>query len=237
MSCAVGPEWIARRLLRTLETGRPGYLYGLWNSRTGILGCSPERLCTYTTESNILTTEAVAGTMTLSRYHARDLLQDEKAMREHGLVIDDLRERLSQLGPVTAGETSEYQITELVHLRTPLQVSLQSGATSMMEMVRYLHPTAALGVYPRNVAGYHWLETCDQHLPRWRFGAPFGIYQSFPAIGQSGYSFLVAIRNVQWQDTDVRINAGCGVIASSRLDDEWAECLSKIEAIKNLLDL
>jgi menaquinone-specific isochorismate synthase len=237
MSSAVGPEWIARRLLQALKTGRSGYVYGLWDSRAGMIGCSPERLCTYAADSQILATEAVAGTMSLRDYHDGDLLRDEKAMREHSLVIDDLGERLSQLGSVTTGPTSEYRIAGLVHLRTPLQVSQPSGATSMMEMIRHLHPTAALGVYPRNTVGHDWLEECDQELPRWRFGAPFGICQSSPGGGQSSYSFLVAIRNVQWQNDDIRINAGCGVIASSRLDDEWEECLSKIESIRNLLDL
>jgi menaquinone-specific isochorismate synthase len=233
----IGPRWIARRLLAALRNGNEGHLYGYWNDRQGIIGCSPERLCQYDAATGSLTTEAVAGTLSVAKFQSGALLNDTKALREHTLVIDDLRERLSNLGTVEVGATGECPIAGLVHLKTPLRVYVQNERVSMEEIVRHLHPTAALGVYPRNQVGHAWLKESDRRLPRWRFGAPFGISYGCEDAASLGFSFLVAIRNVQWQGQDLRINAGCGVIESSQLECEWQECLSKIRAIRGLLDL
>lgn len=236
----VGPQWIARRLLAALQNRKGSYLYGCWNKDQGLIGCSPERLCQYAASTRSLTTEAVAGTTPLVRYKPGALLKDEKARREHAFVIDDLSERLHKLGPLEIGATYECQVAGLVHLKTPIRVVAEGKDVTMNEIVRYLHPTAALGVYPRNRDGYAWLEEANRRLPRGRFGAPFGIsYNSVDgaAARQADFSFLVAIRNVQWKGHDLRINAGCGVIKSSQLECEWDECLSKIESIRSLLDL
>lgn len=236
---AVDPTWIARRLQTALREGKSASLYGIWNGTDGLIGCSPERLCEYDGETRILTAEAVAGTTPLKGYEPGALFNDSKAVQEHSLVIDDLVDRLSDLGKVEIGSTREYQVPGLVHLKAPLRVAVGEKEISLNEVVRRLHPTAALGVYPRNEAGRAWLRDADRCLPRWRFGAPFGISQA--SNQQSGtevsFSCLVSIRNVQWRGQDVRINAGCGVVESSQLEGEWQECLAKIQSIRNLLDL
>lgn len=234
-STAVDPTWIARRLQQALQNGTAAHLYGYWNRDEGLIGCSPERLCEYAAESKVLSTEAVAGTIPQEGYEPGALLDDHKAVQEHSLVVEDLTERLSDLGTVEVGRTCEYQVPGLVHLQAPLRVHVQRQEISMAEVVDRLHPTAALGVYPRNQAGRAWLRDADRRLPRWRFGAPFGVSEQ----SETGASFscLVAIRNVQWRGHDVRISAGCGVVESSQLEGEWQECLAKIQSIRNLLDL
>ncbi len=235
----VNPTWVARRLQTALREGTSASLYGLWNGSQGLIGCSPERLCEYDGETRILTGEAVAGTIPLQGYKPGALFDDGKAVQEHSLVVDDLVDRLSGLGPVQVGPTQEYQVPGLVHLKAHLRVEIRQGGLTLEEVVRRLHPTAALGVYPRTAAGRAWLKEADRGLPRWRFGAPFGVSQagSQGSATEGNFSCLVAIRNVQWRAQDVRINAGCGVVESSQLEGEWQECLAKIQSIRNLLDL
>ena len=194
----------------------------------------------YGSDTQVLSTEAVAGTRTLESYEPGILLNDANAIREHSLVIEDLAERLRDLGAVEIGTTDECQVPGLVHLKTPLRVRVHRTPISMREVVQLLHPTAALGVYPRNAAGQAWLQEADRRLPRWRFGAPFGVSYRRDAgnfDGNLDFSCLVAIRNVQWRGERICISAGCGVIESSELEWEWQECLSKIQSIKSLLDL
>ena len=64
------------------------------------------------------------------------------------------------------------------------------------------------------------------------FGAPFG-YQA--ANGSS--LCLVAIRNVQWSGSAVRIGSGAGILAESIFENELAELESKREQVKNLFRL
>lgn len=239
MSAPVGPAWIAHRLCSCLEKESATHVYGIWDQKRGIIGCSPERLCQFRARENILASEAVAGTRALAGYAPGNLLGDAKAMREHAFVVEDLAERLSSFGPVQIGQTSEWKVPGLVHLKTPLQVAPRRGPNSLGEVIRRLHPTAALGVYPRNDAGRAWLEEAERTLPRWRFGAPFGISrkQAESEENAEDFSCVVAIRNVEWRENDVRISAGCGVIQGSEVEAEWQECLEKIQSIRNLLDL
>jgi menaquinone-specific isochorismate synthase len=239
-SATVSPSWIAARLHAALRKESATYLYGTWSEAEGIIGCTPERLCYYEQDTQVVTTEVVAGTKTLESYHYGALLNDPKAIREHTLVIEDLSERLSEFGAVEIGTTDECQVPGLVHLKTPLRVLVRRASISLRDVVQRLHPTAALGVYPRNSAGRAWLQEADRQLPRWRFGAPFGVsFSRDPENSRvnAGFSCLVAIRNVQWRGKLLCINAGCGVIESSQLEWEWQECLAKIQSIRNLLDL
>ena len=71
------------------------------------------------------------------------------------------------------------------------------------ELVRRLHPTPALGAFPFN-EGKKWLEAFEMHTPRQFYGAPVGFHH--PGLGLS--PCFVAIRNVQWNSSGMRIGAG-----------------------------
>ena len=44
----------------------------------------------------------------------------------------------------------------------------------------------------------------------------------------------MAIRNLQYEDGQLEIWAGCGVVPQSRYEDEWQEVLDKIQAVRAL---
>jgi len=103
---------------------------------------------------------------------------------------------------------------------------------SFAEMVRRLHPTAALGVSPRNEAGERWLREADRGVKRRTFGAPFGL-----ELADHRALALVAIRNVQWHGDAVRVGAGAGLLPESHLEREFDELREKREQVKSLLGL
>ena len=92
-----------------------------------------------------------------------------------------------------------------------------------------MHPTPALGAFPRR-PGMEWLKEYQQKIDRRRFGAPVGY-----AIEDAQAKCYVAIRNVQWTKNQMLLAAGCGIVATSQYDAEWAEIKLKLQAIKEML--
>lgn len=218
----------AKMLLKLLSAPDSLYVYGFWNSEGGLLGATPEVLFDYS--SGLLKTMALAGTCPKSERAERDsLLQDEKEMQEHRLVVEDLTQMLSSWGEVQAQGPYILELPALYHLKTDLEVHCPS-MPDFVELSRKLHPTPALGVAPRS-AGYHWMLALPGQQGRGRFGAPLGFFSSEEAL------CLVAIRNLQWNKDSAMIGSGCGIVAASELEREWRELYQKRLSVKKILGL
>jgi menaquinone-specific isochorismate synthase len=99
-------------------------------------------------------------------------------------------------------------------------------------MIEKLHPTPALGAFPKKDGRTWLLDYENRGVPRMRLGAPFG------AISSQGFCrTVVAIRNLQWKNSTLWIGAGCGIINQSLVDREWQEILGKIRSVKKLFGL
>lgn len=206
-------------------TKHPVYPYGFWNEHEGMLGATPELLFRIT--GILLETVACAGTSNLEE--ADHILQDAKQLHEHNLVLEGIRESLSGLGEFKKGETFVQKYTNLCHLITPISVKLNTFVTDD-QATQLLHPTPALGAYPRE-EGMKWLREFNQVMPRDRFGAPVGYARP------SESTCYVAIRNVQWKEEKLKLGAGCGIVPASQVESEWNEILLKIKSIKDILAL
>jgi menaquinone-specific isochorismate synthase len=205
------------------------YLYGFWSSEEGILGATPEILF-QVHEHNKLETMACAGTNQQDVAIASFLL-NSKERSEHELVIQGIKESLSPYGKVTVEQLHLLSLSSLVHLVTPIHVEMHASL-SFQEAVKALHPTPAVGAFPRK-PGKLWLKEYQQHIQRKRFAAPVGYFN--PSQNQS--RCLVAIRNVQWDQHHMNISAGCGIVVESQCDEEWSEINLKLNAIKKMLAL
>ncbi len=197
--------------------------YGFWDKNNGMLGATPEFL--FKLSGNDLTTVAVAGTCPIGE--ADSMLHDSKLLHEHHLVVQGIKESISQYGNFHVGTTQVQKYTKHCHLITPLALELSKNI-SLEEIIPLLHPTPALGAYPRE-EGRLWLEEYNQLIPRERFGAPFGF------INKNESSCLVAIRNIQWNNQKIKLGAGCGIVHASESETEWNEILLKIKSIKDIL--
>ena len=173
---------------------------------------------------------AVAGTCPLSR-SLELFMKDEKEKLEHELVVKGIAESLRPLGTVNVGEMGILQLPMLAHLKTAIDLDLRASF-DFAKLVSVLHPTPALGAFPSD-AGKAWLRNFELHTPRGFYGAPVGY--KYPQRGKS--LCFVAIRNVQWDGSGMRIGAGCGVVAGSSFDRELGEIQLKIASIRNLLHL
>lgn len=212
---------LERRMFRQ-QPGKAQYSYGFEFENEGMAGITPEVL--FSVQDGILTTMALAGT---GKSSGPSLLNDAKEMHEHKVVIEHILSELKGLGSVSVGSTIERSFGSLKHLFTPIQLQLDREP-HFESLVSHLHPTAALGGWPR-ASAVAWLEKQDFHERRRRFGAPFGFVEGDRML------CVVAIRNVQWRDNNLLVASGCGVVKESQALKEWDELELKRRAIFNML--
>jgi isochorismate synthase EntC len=201
--------------------------YGFSYNKHGLIGATPEML--FEAEARGYRTMALAGTRPVAT--ADELLHDPKERLEHRLVVDDIVRRLAPFGNVEVGPLGLLRLPQIAHLMTPIFFAESGGSEKMSftEMVRRLHPTAALGVSPRTDAGERWLREADRGVKRRTFGAPFGLERE----DRSSLA-LVAIRNVHWHGDVVRVGSGAGMLPQSRMEREFEELRQKRDQVKAL---
>lgn len=213
-------------LARLIAIPRGLYAYGYSIDGHSVAGAAPEIL--FQSHGLGYATMALAGTRPIAR--ASELLRDPKELREHRFVVEDIARRLAPFGNVEIGALGILNLPRIAHLITPIFFREVGGERmSFAEMVRRLHPTAALGVWPRTEAGERWLRESDRGVQRRGFGAPFGLER------EGRYALaLVGIRNIEWNGDEIRIGSGAGVIAESRVELEFEELRQKREQVKAL---
>lgn len=204
------------------------HVYGFWNEKEGMLGATPELLFDYALDNHEVRTVACAGTY---KNGEKNLLKSPKNLYEHQLVIQGITESLEELGLLSMGETEVVQFPTLSHLITPIVVQL-GRAIDFMTLTHLLHPTPALGAFPKN-PGWKWLRQYQNLIPRGRFGAPVGYV--LPSHAQA--KCYVGIRNIRWNTEETSMGAGCGIVAESQLEMEWEEILLKLRSIKEMMAL
>ncbi|MGE0527994.1 MAG: chorismate-binding protein [Bdellovibrionales bacterium] len=184
--------------------------YGFEFGGEGLCGVTPEVL--FSVEDQVLQTMALAGT---GPSDGPSLLSDPKERQEHDLVVEHIVSELKRWGSPDVGPTQERTYGMLKHLYTPIHLDLEREP-EFMELVVRLHPTAALGGWPRSPA-VEWLQTQPFQTSRGRFGAPFGY------VDRERMLCVVAIRGLQWKGPCARVAAGCGIVAQSQVLKEWEE--------------
>lgn len=198
------------------------YTFGFEMDDEGLVGVTPELL--FSVKDGVLRTMALAGT---GKVNGPSLLEDRKERHEHQIVIEHILAELRNLGSPSVGETGERAYGSLKHLHTPLEVKL-NAEPRFLDLVVRLHPTAALGGWPRRPA-IEWLERQSFHSRRHRFGAPFGF------LAGDEMACVVGIRCLQWWGRKALLAAGCGVVEESQALREWQELQLKRDAVCRLL--
>lgn len=202
------------------------YIYGLWNSREGFLGVTPELLFQKKSKESTIQTMSLAGTVTKDNENE---LESIKLKEEHDLVTQGIIESLEGVSSFKISDKQMISFGDLLHSATRIDFSL-NRPFDFKELVNLLHPTPALGAYPKQ-AGMKFLEQYEMKVPRGRFGAPIGF-----TLDENAFC-VIGIRNIQWDEKGMKIGAGCGVTDKSVLEDEVKELELKIQGIKELFEL
>ena len=191
-------------------------------------GAPPERLVSK--RDNRVETEALAGSVPRGETpeeddaHAADMLDSEKVQREHGLVVEAIRNQLEPLASeLTVDERTIRRLATIQHLQTPIAATLE-GESHVLEIVEALHPTPAVGGVPP-VAAWETIRDTETFDRGW-YAAPVGW---FDADGDG--EFAVGLRSGVASDDTVTLFAGSGIVADSDPDDEWDEVQLKFRPI------
>jgi menaquinone-specific isochorismate synthase len=217
----------AALLAESLEGATPGCFHFYVEPEEGVafVSASPERL--FRREGRAVESEAVAGTRPRGASEADDaelrdeLLGSEKDKAEHGYVRVGIGGALRPLCEELEVEegVSEMKLARRRHLISKVRGTLREGVTDA-ELLRELHPTAAVGGYPRGEA----LEEIRALEPfdRGWYAGPVGW------IGTDASEFAVGIRSGLVRGNRLALFAGAGIVAGSAPESEWAEIEQKI---------
>ena len=189
------------------------------------LGATPERL--FLKRGNALSTDAVAATCPRGKTSAQDaqlaeeLLQSPKNQREFQVVKQFLEAALSPHSDLLAweGEDRVLKGSHVQHIHNRLHATLKQ-ATSDADLIEALHPTPALGGYPRDAA-LALLKEIEPFDRGW-YGGLVGM------ISQESTHLYVAIRSALLQDKELHLFAGTGLVKGSTPEKEWEELEQKI---------
>jgi len=201
-------------------------------AKRAFIGASPERL--YKRENCFVQSEAVAGTRprggtdTEDRKLGEALLHSDKDLREHHFVVRNVRESLKRLCQEIQVEEgpSLMRLKHCQHLHTLIEGVLKANEADAL-LLEALHPTAAVGGWPREQA-LAWL-TEHEPFDRGTYAAPVGW------IGFDAAEFSVAIRSGLARGDELSLYSGAGIVPGSDPVEEWDELENKLAGFLRIL--
>ncbi|AGB15952.1 isochorismate synthase family protein [Halovivax ruber XH-70] len=195
---------------------------------SSFFGATPERLIAK--DGTTFETEALAGsvprgeTPEAETSHAADLRRSEKLDAEHAFVVDAIRTNLTALvESITVRPQTIKRLATIQHLQTPMHGRIGAN-THVLDIVRALHPTPAVGGVPQTQA----CETIRaiEPIDRGWYAAPIGWFDE-----HGDGEFAVGIRSGVIAGETVTLFAGNGIVAGSDADEEAAEIDLKFRSI------
>jgi len=219
-------------LSKALKNEKNSYIFLLESNQSVFFSQTPEQLIKV--ENQVLSTKAVAGTIKRSHDEQEDqaninaFLNDKKNLGEHQFVVESI---LNDIQPYV--EDVDYNETpnilkndHLYHLYTQIEGKLNDH--SYISLIDRLHPTPALGGYPKDEA----LEFIEKKEfgTRGLYGSPVGIIDVYDDC-----EFIVAIRSMLIKGDQATLFAGCGIVKDSDPDSEIAETAVKFSPMMNAL--
>lgn len=202
------------------------YVYLCHTPLTGTwMGSTPEILLSG--ESGDWHTVALAGTQPLVDGNI-PASWDKKNIEEQQIVASYIKRQLSTLD-IKAEERGPYtaRAGEVCHLKSDFFFSL-SSPDRLGELLKLLHPTPAVCGLPKREA-YDFIINNE--------GYDRSYYSGFIGwLDPKGRSDLyVNLRCMNIGDSALTLYAGGGLLAASRLEDEWNETEIKLDTMRRLV--
>ena len=230
---AAGDPWLAYQALRIIN---PAPYSAYLNTPHGqVLSASPERFLKLhgrnVEAKPIKGTRARAGHPRVDAERAAELKASEKDRAENVMIVDLLRNDLSkncEPGSVRVPKLFEVESFATVHhLVSTVTGTLRQGRDAL-DLLRGSFPGGSITGAPK-LRAMQIIEELELH----RRGVYCG---AIGYIGADGNMDLnIAIRTLVYTGGAIRFWAGGGIIADSRLEDEYQETFDKAAAMLKLL--
>jgi isochorismate synthase len=200
---------------------------------TAFAGASPELLIRRS--GNHAYSQPMAGSVARGASDVDDerlarLLQDSKKdAAEHSVVSQFVVEGLRPFASTVQADAPEVvRFTNIQHIATSVRAELKEPAADALELAAALHPTPAVGGWPRAAADTL-IEELEEMERGWYAGAVGWI------DGRGDGEFAVALRcGLLWED-GARLYAGVGVMPDSDSARELEETELKFKALLTAL--
>ena len=222
-------RWIAARLA---ENYAQCWTYVV----DGLVGATPEMLVKR--EAGLATSRVLAGTIRRSGDDDHDLnlaaalARSSKDLEENEYAVRSVARALAPFCSGMNVPDAPYvlQLPNVLHLATDITAVADNGVASLA-LAAALHPTAAVFGTPTDSARSLIAEL--EHLDRERYAGPVGWID---ANGDGEWA--IALRCGQLSETDphqIRLFAGCGIVAGSDPASELAEANAKLIPMRDSL--
>ena len=225
-------------IYRALRTINPSpYMYFLKFGDMEVVGSSPEILVRL--EEGKIEVRPIAGTRKRGKNEEedlaleKDLLQDEKELAEHIMLVDLGRNDLGRVAKVSTVEVNESFIVEryshVMHIVSNVRGVLKEGL-DCFDLLEATFPAGTVSGAPKIRA----MEIIDELEPTRR-----GLYAG--TVGYIGFSgnmdTAIAIRTLIVKDQMAYLGVGAGIVADSVPESEFEETMNKGRALLKAVEV
>jgi anthranilate synthase component 1 len=222
----------ALELYRALRRVNPSpYLFLLELDGISLIGSSPETLVKL--DGRRASVNPIAGTTSPGDGDAERLLASEKDRAEHVMLVDLGRNDLSRVcrpGTVRVERFLEPErFSHVTHLVSEVDGDLQDGVKPF-DLLRACFPAGTVSGAPK--------------VRAMQLIAEMENYRRGPYAGAVGYALpdgtldtCIAIRTIVLSDGVAHLQAGAGIVADSDPTEEHEECLRKLAALEQAIDI
>lgn len=228
-----GDEFNVYRALRSINPSP--YLFYFDYGNYKIFGSSPEaQLVVKDGKAEI---HPIAGTYKRTGNDEQDALlakqlaRDDKENSEHVMLVDLARNDLSRNGNTVAVETyREVQyFSHVIHLVSKVSGKIKPGVGTM-KVVADTFPAGTLSGAPKHMA-MKLIEKYERNN-RGFYGGALG-FMDF----KGNFNHAIMIRTFLSKDHQLHFQAGAGLVAASKAEDELQETYNKLGALNKALEI
>ena len=225
-------------IYRALRTVNPSpYMYFLKFGDIEVVGSSPEILVRL--EDEKVEVRPIAGTRKRGENEEedvvleKDLLQDEKELAEHIMLVDLGRNDLGRVAKISSVEVNESFTVEryshVMHIVSNVRGILKEGL-DCFDILEATFPAGTVSGAPKIRA----MEIIEEMEPNRR-----GLYAG--AVGYIGFSgnmdTAIAIRTLVVKEQTAYLGVGAGIVADSVPESEFEETMNKGRALLKAVEL
>ena len=206
----------------------------------GLIGATPELLLRL--NKGLVTSRVLAGTIQRTGNDERDLAlagslaRSSKDLEEHNYAVKSVSESLMPFCSSTNIPESPFvlHLANVMHLATDVTGVISDSLTpaDLFALAGALHPSAAVCGTPRDIAKK--VISDLEGMNRGRYAGPAGWIDS-RGEGELGIALRCAQVNPN-NKKQIRLFAGCGIVAGSDPKKEFAESQAKLLPIREALE-
>jgi len=226
-----------RSILQRLEIDYPSTWLFLVD---GLIGATPELLVRLS--KSLVTSRVLAGTIQKTGNEDRDLAlaaslaKSSKDLEEHEYAVRSVADALEPFCSSTNVPESPFvlHLSNVMHLATDVTGVLNDSAkqADIFTLIEQLHPTAAVCGTPTDIAKQ--LISDLEKMNRNRYAAPVGWVD---ANGDGEIAIALRCGLLLEDKKSMRIFAGCGIVAGSDPETEFAESQAKLMPMRTALEM